>query len=134
MEDALDKVALAARSGHSSTRHLTVVDDDLPLTFADDVQPIVDRLRQRIATLATDFQLSPRRVSLARLVAATVTAELIRIEDSYAENLHGYGAVASGLTHALDPALHELHDDWTAIKRALDGPDPRPPAERTTAR
>jgi hypothetical protein len=119
MEDALDKVERAAESRHPSRQHLTVVADDLPPDFAQEAQAVIAALRNQIVRLARDFNLSSRRLSLARAVGATITSQLVRVEDSYSRNLHGYGAVAPELAAVLDPALGELHDGWILINRAL---------------
>lgn len=114
MERALDKLGSGVRS-----HRLTVVDDDLPHDFERRIEPIIDRIRNQIDALVERFDLTPRRESLARSVSAIVTAELVRIEDSYSRNLHGYGEVAAGLPEVLDPALRDLHESWHAISRVL---------------
>jgi hypothetical protein len=124
MEDALDKLAAAAEPPCGPRHHLTMIDDDLPAELATQVQPVIQSLRGQIARLAAEFRLRPRRMSRARFAVATVTAELVRIEDSYAGSLRGYGDVTPDLANVLDPALRQLHDGWARMYRALTDIDP----------
>jgi hypothetical protein len=119
MEDALDEVVLLARAD-VATGGLTTYDDDVPTVFAGRIEPVIIRLRGRIASMAAAFRIPSRRVSRGRSISALATAALIHIEDSHARNLRGYGATAPELASVLDPLLDELRDDWTAIKAAVD--------------
>jgi hypothetical protein len=119
MEDALDDVARLARA-EAATGRLTTYDDDVPPDFASRVEPVITRLRGRIATVAAEFRIPGRHISRGRSISALVTAALIHIEDSHARNLRGYGAIAPALASVLDPLLEELRADWTAIKTAVD--------------
>jgi hypothetical protein len=122
MENALDKIMRLARSGSHRHGQLTTYEDDLPPDLADHIESTIARLRERIATMAAEFRLEPRRLSRARHIRAVVTAELVHIEDSYARGLRGYGEVAPELASVLDPYLRELRGDWIAIAVALDRP------------
>jgi hypothetical protein len=119
MEHALDKLGALARP-HASNSRLTVTEADLPRDFERRIDPIIQRIRDQIDTFVDRFGLRPGRVSRARTASALVTAELVRIEDSYSQNLRGYGPVAPDLAPVLDPMLQELHDGWLEIQRVLD--------------
>ena len=65
------------------------------------------------------LDLRPRKLSRARSVAATLSREAIRIEDSLSSKLRGYGAVHPSVAEHLDPALAQMAKTLSALASAL---------------
>src|SRR6266567_2178743 len=94
LEDALAEVIVAAESpDRGDDRALAVVRHDLPDGFADAALPRIAEAAALIRAAAERWQLSPRELSLRRAVRATLTAQLIRLEESTVEGLRGYGPI-----------------------------------------
>ena len=87
---------------------LTLLENDVPESFRSQVREELPRIRAHVASLVAALEISPHRVSLKRTIAATLTAESIRLEDSSASHLRGYGKVDSSVGEVLDPALRAL--------------------------
>jgi len=110
LEDALSQLAeptvpFSDREPHA----LTIIHDDLPPGFADAAAPRIARARQLIRAAATRWGLTPRQVSRRRVLRASLTAQLIQLEESRASGLRGYGEVGEGAAVEIDPVIAELH-------------------------
>lgn len=110
---------LAAPAPAAGPAGLTAYEDDLPAGFADAIRPELQALRAIAARLATQLQLRPRIISRTRAIQARLTSEMVRLEDSTAEKLWGYGAVDSRVESEVDPVLHELHAHLSAVSHRL---------------
>lgn len=94
---------------------LAVYDADLPGTFDDCAAPIVTALRVELGILAQSLRITPRRRSRSRMIGALATAEMVRVEDSFASKLSGYGSVDPRATAELDPRLESLREGLTSL-------------------
>ena len=120
LEDTLRRLEQLAE-GAPSNSVLTIIEDDLPADFAADAAPYLAGVRERIATLADALRLQPRRVSRRRTVRALLTAEVVRLQDSSAAQLRGYGAVDPRFANAVAPALDEIISRLEALSSQLRG-------------
>lgn len=107
-----DRVAIAGPT-------LAVMDHDVPPAFHDHATPVLHELRRRIERLAHLLGVEPRRVSRRRLIAATLNAEAIRVEDSLSPQLRGYGHVDPSVHQHLDPLLIDITASLTELAAAL---------------
>jgi hypothetical protein len=98
---------------------LTHFEDDLPIGFAERARSILDEIRVDVASFADRFSLDERRFSRAGSVMAHCSAQIVRIEESGAKSLRGYGAVAPGLDTVLTPWLESLRTKFAAIRFLL---------------
>ncbi|HSA56522.1 MAG TPA: hypothetical protein VLE53_12515 [Gemmatimonadaceae bacterium] len=121
LQDTLSKVERLASEGASDPGGPVVYKEDLPPGFAASIEPAMTELRHLIARFSADHGLRQRAVSRARSIRALLTAELVRIEDSTADKLRGYGAVDPELGTTIDPVLRELHALLGSILRRVDG-------------
>lgn len=118
LENTLGRIEQIA-DGASSASLLTIDENDLPADFAAKAAPHLTAVRERIATLALDLELQPRRVSRRRTMRALVTAEIVRLQDSSAAQLRGYGAVDPRFAQAVAPALAEIIERLGALSSQL---------------
>lgn len=121
LQDTLSKVERLASEGAPDAGGPVVYKEDLPPGFAASIEPELIELRRLIARFSTDHGLRQRTVSRARSIRALLTAELVRIEDSTADKLRGYGAVDPELGTTIDPVLRELHTHLRTILTRVDG-------------
>ena len=118
LEDSLTRID--ALLGEPSRRHvLSIEEQDIPDSFRQHARPIVDGLRKQVSQFAKILDLKPRRHSRARSVAATLSSEAIRLEDSLSSQLRGYGEVDPSVAEHLDPALKEMARTLGALSAAL---------------
>lgn len=110
---------LAAPAPAAGPDGLTVFENDLPAGFADAIRPELQAMRAIAARLATQLQLRPRVISRTRAIQARLTSEMVRLEDSTAAKLGGYGAVDQRVEREVDPVLRELHAHLHAVSRRL---------------
>jgi hypothetical protein len=115
LEKALSRLELIAQGREHGGCRLTRMDGDLPDAFWEGAAPIVERLRAKVASLATAMALTERHTSSKRLVRTLLTAQLLKIEDSSSSRLRGYGAVDPAVEGRLDPALEALQLDLHAV-------------------
>ncbi|MGH7671017.1 MAG: hypothetical protein ACRENQ_16155 [Gemmatimonadaceae bacterium] len=108
---------------------LTAYTDDLPRRFSAAADPLIADLRGRIVELAALLGTEPRRMSRTRSIRALVTSATIRLEDSRARGLRGYGTVDPTVHEQLDPMLDDLIERFRAISRlaAWEAADPNEP-------
>jgi hypothetical protein len=69
-----------------------------------------------VDAVSEQLGLETRRVSRAHSIQAFVTAQIVRIEDSYSPKLRAYGAVHPDVASHIDPALNRLHAGFVAIR------------------
>lgn len=135
LEDALVQVERLAARDPEGSRRLTLYREDLPAGFVDAIRPALGRARELIAGLADDLRLQPRMASRARSIRALLTAGIVRVEDSGAPNLRGYGYVDPRVAHEIEPALDELRATLASVLRHLEvGRDPPGPTPSTPAK
>jgi hypothetical protein len=106
LEDSLSRI----ESFLSTPRQhrLTLVDDDVPPAFRAHAEAAIPQIRRQIERLAEALHLRPKAVSLRRIIGASLTTDAIRIEDSLASQMRGYGGVDPSVAERLDPALLRL--------------------------
>ncbi|HEX5408513.1 MAG TPA: hypothetical protein VFW89_01955 [Gemmatimonadaceae bacterium] len=121
MEDSLAEMERLARSESEPARELTRWADDVPPGVVDALQARLALMREKVRLIGRRLGIEPREASRKRAIRAIVTAELLRIEDSYATMLRGYGAVNPAAASVVDPAMDELHAEFTALARLLGG-------------
>ena len=119
MDEALHKVEiLVEETGASSP----LAGDSLPPAFVAQAPARLARVRLLSATLADRFGLHWSEPSRRRSVHALLSTLMVRLEDSYAGKLHGYGPVHPELRDRLDPGLDALQAELGALQRLLAGP------------
>lgn len=119
LEDSLTRIETLL-AGEAAPHVLSIDEDDIPDTFREYAAPVIAALRERINQFATTLELKPRRTSRTRSVAAMLSAEAIRIEDSLSSQLRGYGEVDPTVSRHLDPALKEVAQTLGELARVLD--------------
>jgi hypothetical protein len=122
LEDSLARVESLLTPSVPRHRVLWLDEQDIPDSFRERAMPVLAHLRERIAEFAEMLALRPRKVSRVRAVAATLSAEAIRIEDSLSSQLRGYGHVDVSVVEHLDPALKEMAQMLGALASALEHP------------
>ena len=120
LQDTLAKVERLASEAAPEAGGLVVYKEDLPPGFAASIEPMVTELRRLIARLSADLGLRRRAVSRTRSIRALLTAEMVRIEDSTADKLRGYGPIDPRVSTAVDPVLRELHALLGSILMVVD--------------
>ena len=120
LEDSLVRIEALLMPVAARQQSLTIDEQDIPAPFREHAVPTLARLRDQIAQMATMLELRPRRFSRARAVAAMLSSEAIRIEDSLSSQLRGYGDVDPSVVEHLDPALMELAHTLSALASTLD--------------
>lgn len=119
LEESLGKVEMLLGSPRATLPVLTVLIDDPPESFRERAVEVVRDLREQIVELARDLSVAPRTLSRSRAIAATLSAEAVRIEDSLSPQLRGYGDVHPSLSRELDPRLERIARALTALAAAL---------------
>lgn len=117
LDEALARIEQLSASDREAWGPLTRYAEDLPGRFSAEVHPLVEDLRARILHLSTLLGTAPRQMSRARSIRAMVTSATIRLEDSRARGLRGYGAVDASVREELDPVLDDLIERFRAISR-----------------
>ncbi|HEX8725632.1 MAG TPA: hypothetical protein VF737_09605 [Gemmatimonadaceae bacterium] len=117
LDEALARVEQLADRDRRTWGPLTDYADDLPARFAAEAAPLIADLRTRLVSLSVLLGTAPRRMSRARSIRAMVTSANIRLEDSRARGLRGYGAVDPSVREQLDPVLDDLIERFRAIAR-----------------
>lgn len=121
LEDALSETRnLAGLSSADAEENLTLYDADLPAGFAESAEPVLASIGREIAALARTLDIKVRHRSQTRAVRALLTAELVRLDDSYANKLRGYGAVDPRAKDVLDPVLDRLRSGLTTLLNSLE--------------
>jgi hypothetical protein len=132
LDEALARVEQLAERERRAWGPLTDYADDLPPRFTDEAEPLIVDLRARIVELGALLGTSARQLSRARSIRAMVTSATIRLQDSRARGLRGYGEVHPSVHEQLDPLLDDLIERFRAIGRlaAWEAADPHPSDER----
>ena len=112
----VERIALGGRTGPDT---LTQVDHDLPADFAERMPPHVDAIRARVRELTHALSLSARRAPNRRTIHATLTAAIIRLDDSSAAELRGYGRVEPRYATEVWPVLSDIRASLMAIDQLL---------------
>lgn len=120
LQETLFKVERLAAEAAPEAGGPVVFKEDLPPGFAESIEPVVTELRGLIARLSADLGLRRRAVSRARSIRALLTAEMVRIEDSTADKLRGYGPIDPRVSTTVDPVLRELHALLGSIRVRVD--------------
>lgn len=124
LESSLSEIeTLASSAPVSGPDSLIVYDADLPREFRKQAAPAIGAIREQVSLLAHKLGIEPRHRSRARTVKALLTAELVRIEDSYSQKLRGYGAVSPRVQVEVDPALDRIRTEIVTLLRVAE-PDP----------
>ncbi|MGI8402193.1 MAG: hypothetical protein ACR2NS_11425 [Gemmatimonadaceae bacterium] len=133
LETALNEIEWLASPGPTTEgKNLVIFDSDLPGDFMTRAEPAIGAIRQEIAGLSRTLGIEPRHRSRVRTVKALVTAELVRLDDSYARKLRGYGVVNPRVEAEVDPILDRMRTGIVALLRAAehDPPESTPMAHR----
>jgi hypothetical protein len=131
LDEALARIEQLTAPGRHAWGPLTEYEDDLPPRFQAGIGPLVADLRERVLQLAAQLGTDARRMSRARSVRAMVTSATIRLEDSRARGLRGYGTVDPSVHEQLDPVLDDLMERFRAISRLAA---PEAPSQHSTER
>jgi hypothetical protein len=116
LENSLTEIKhLSGLSPAGAEGNLTRYDADLPTGFAESAEPIFISIRKEVATLAQMLEIKPQHRSQARTIRALLTAQLVRLDDSYAAKLRGYGVVDPRAKNAIDPSLDRIRSGLTAL-------------------
>ncbi len=122
LEDSIAKIESHLTAGPADDRILSLVDDDLPDDFRAAARETLGGLRATIAELSAQLMLRPRHASRRRTIAATLTSEVIRLQDSLSPHLRGYGALDPTVGQHLDPILTQMATVLAALGARLRGP------------
>lgn len=124
LEDALIEIEYFANpSPAPGPDRLTVYDADLPSEFTESARPLFDWIREEMAALAEALGLRQQHRSTKRTVNAILTAELVRLDDSYADKLRGYGAVNPRARTEINPVLDGIRSSLTTLLASLESGD-----------
>jgi hypothetical protein len=111
--------ALAAESPPVESALVESV-DDLPVGFGRRIEPHVRSLRAAITSLASQLEIQPKRQSRRNSIRALLVTEIVRLEDSMARGLRGYGNVDPRVQELVDPKLKVLIQELQAIRGVLE--------------
>lgn len=122
LEESIGKIEALLGAPPENLPALTVLTDDPPASFREQALGSLRDLRDQVVALARDLALAPRTLSRSRAIAATLSAEVVRIEDSLSPQLRGYGDVHPSVAERLDPRLERIARSLTALATALRAP------------
>jgi hypothetical protein len=126
LEDALIEIEYFGKpSAEPGPDRLTVYDADLPSGFTESARPLFESLREEMAALADSLGIRQQHRSTKRTVNAILTAELVRLDDSYVDKLRGYGAVNPRAKTAINPVLDEIKFSLITLLASLESSDPK---------
>jgi len=117
LEDSLATIEMLLAA--PPPRHLTQLTDDVSPGFRVLAEAEIPRLRQQVERMAAALGLRPNVVSLRRIIGAALTTDAVRVQDSLASQMRGYGAVDPSVAVRLDPALLRLADSLQQIASTL---------------
>ncbi|HVA57154.1 MAG: hypothetical protein WBQ26_15540 [Gemmatimonadaceae bacterium] len=117
LDEALARIEELADQDRQAWGPLTEYADDLPPRFTAEAYPLIADLRSRVLALGALLRTDSRHMSRARSIRAMVTSATIRLEDSRARGLRGYGAVDPSVHEQLDPVLDDLIERFRAVGR-----------------
>lgn len=119
LEESLSRVESLMGNPGPPDSLMSVTEDDIPHAFRTTAPPLLDQLRREIGQLSVILDLRPRRVSRRRTIAAILTAEAVRFEDSLASQMRGYGSVDASVEQHLDPRLDDIARTLNALASSL---------------
>lgn len=117
--DTLSELEVLATAAGAGNNFLVIYDDDLDAELKSALPAVLASLRAEIMELARVLDVEPIHRSRARLVRAMLTSEIVRLDDSYAARLKGYGAVAPRAAEVIDPHLDRIRADLTRLNSAV---------------
>jgi hypothetical protein len=120
LEDSLTRIERLLAPDAAPQNHLSIERQDVPDKFREQALPVISELRTRVIQFATALELRPRQSSRARSIAATLSSEAIRVEESLSSQLRGYGEVHPSVPRYLDPALKEIAQLLTKLSSNLE--------------
>ena len=121
LEQSLNEVErIAARPDPQVSPGRIVYETDIPANFRDRSSPVITRLRHETERLAQSLNIPRRPRSRLNTIRAILTAEIVRVEDTFSDKLGGYGAVNSRVRSEVDPRLSEIRSDLKELLAALD--------------
>jgi hypothetical protein len=115
------RLAEIASPRHTGDSPFLTYDNDLPADFAARIAPHLDALRATLDSLAQRLDMRSKRVSRRNAVRAILVTDIVRLEDSMARGLRGYGQVDNRVRDVLDPMLQALVAELQAMRRILEG-------------
>jgi hypothetical protein len=121
LEEALVEIEDTAASAGTPRGALTEYADDLPPGFAERAAPRIASLRRSIAEMVEGLGLTAGVISRRGIVRAITSAEAVRIEDSTARQLRGFGTVDPRFDATIQPLLDAMHAELKAIGRLASG-------------
>ncbi|HEY4953601.1 MAG TPA: hypothetical protein VII02_01820 [Gemmatimonadaceae bacterium] len=130
LQDALAEIEALAAPAAGRPDGLIWYHDDLPSGFDTAILPLLVSLRESIRQLAMLLDVAPQRRSRLRLIRALATSAIVRLDDSYAEKLRGYGAVDPRAGPRINPILDQIRTDLgqllssSAVRRAESSASP----------
>src|SRR5690242_12205639 len=108
LEDSIAKIESLLAPEIAGDRILSLMPDDLPEDFRTSAWETLGGVRTQIAELSVLLMLRPRNVSRRRTIAAALTSEAIRLEDSLSPQLQGYGTLDPTVEQYVDPILSQM--------------------------
>ncbi len=121
LETALGEIrSLANRPGNASSTGLIVYEADLPVDFNAKAEQRLIAIREEMTSLARKLGIEPQHRSMLRRTKALLTAELVRLDDSYSRKLAGYGKVSPRVAVEIDPVLDRVRSELVALLRACE--------------
>ena len=121
LETALNEIErLAGLAPVPGNENLIVYESDLPREFRTQTGPAIEAIREQVSRLARKLGITPQHRSRARTAQAILTAELVRLDDSYARKLRGYGTVSPRVKEEIDPVLNSMRADIVALLHAAE--------------
>jgi hypothetical protein len=120
LQDSLAEIEALAASEAQRQDALVSYDDDIPEEFEKEIQPLLASLREDIGELVELLEIPRRHRPRVRMIRALVTSEIVRLDDSYAEKLRGYGPVDPKVRVQIDPILDRMRIQLQQLLRATD--------------
>jgi hypothetical protein len=121
LEESLAEIERVASAGTPPAGSLTAYADDLPPGFAELAAPRIAALRRHIAEMVAGLALEPGVTSRRSVVRAVASGEAVRVEDSTAKQMRGFGAVDPRFDATIQPLLDAMHAELRAIARLAAG-------------
>jgi hypothetical protein len=121
LEESLAEIERVGTNTRGGAGSLMEYADDLPPGFAAQVGPRIAMLRKLIAGLVASLALEPGVTSRRSVVRALAAGEAVRIEDSDAKQMRGFGAVDPRFGATIQPVLDAMHVELRAIARLAAG-------------
>ncbi len=121
LEESLHRIEMLAGDDTPDARRLTQLQHDVADDFLPRTAPVVAALRAQLNELADAMDLGAHHQSKARTIGALLTSQMLRVQDSYARKLRGYGTVDPRLAPELDPIMESMERMIAALRAELRG-------------